>query len=173
MKLVRLTKENEELFINMNQEAFQKGYEEYFGKTEEQIIPREDILSSLYTKGSNAFLAVEKDEIVGGVCVVIDEDTNINDLHLLFVKVGVQSKGIGFAIWNEIERMYPKTKVWKTCTPYFDKRNIHFYVNKCKFHIVEYLNNHNAKSDSADDFIGDGDEGMFEFEKEIKIGKKR
>lgn len=168
MKLVRLTKENEELFINMNQEAFQKGYEEYFGKTDEQIIPREDILSSLYTKGSNAFLAVEKGEIVGGVCVVIDEDTNINDLHLLFVKVGVQSKGIGFTIWNEIERMYPKTKVWKTCTPYFDKRNIHFYVNKCKFHIVEYLNNYNAKSDSADDFIADGGEGMFEFEKEIK-----
>ena len=52
------------------------------------------------------------------------------------------SKGIGYAAWQEVERLYPDTKVWETCTPYFETRNIHFYVNKCGFHIVEFFNSH-------------------------------
>ena len=35
--------------------------------------------------------------------------------------------------------MYPETEVWELVTPYFEKRNIHFYVNKCGFHIVEFF----------------------------------
>lgn len=167
IRLVKLNKEKEELFIQMNQESFQKGFEDYFGKTDSIIIPRKDILDSLNTKGSNAFLAYQDDEVVGGVCVVINEETNENNLHILFVKVGVQSKGIGFAIWNEIEKMYPNTKIWRTCTPYFDRRNIHFYVNKCGFHIVEFINPHHPGDCISDDFIGDGGEGMFEFLKII------
>lgn len=165
LKLIKLTKEKEELFITMNQESFQKGFEDYFGKTDKIVIPRKDILNSLGTKGSNAFLAIENEQIVGGVCVVINEETNENDLHILFVKVGIQSKGIGFAIWNEIEKMYPNTKIWRTCTPYFDQRNIHFYVNKCKFKIVEFTNSHHPSKNISEDFIGDGGQGMFEFEK--------
>ena len=44
-----------------------------------------------------------------------------------------------------IEEKYPETKIWETCTPYFEKRNIHFYVNKCKFHIVEYIKENNIE----------------------------
>ena len=51
------------------------------------------------------------------------------------------SKGIGYSAWQAIEALHPETKVWETCTPYFEKRNIHFYVNKCGFHIVEFYNN--------------------------------
>ncbi len=36
--------------------------------------------------------------------------------------------------------MYPATKVWELVTPCFEKRNIHFYVNKCGFHLGEYFN---------------------------------
>ena len=37
-------------------------------------------------------------------------------------------------------------------TPYFEVRNIHFYVNKCGFHIVEFFNEHHpAPSDSGMD----------------------
>lgn len=66
-------------------------------------------------------------------------------------------------IWDEVEKRHPNTKIWETCTPYFDKRNIHFYVNKCGFHIVEYIRNMNEEG-----FIGDGGEGMFEFRKYMK-----
>ena len=39
-----------------------------------------------------------------------------------------------------IEKMYPKTKVWKTETPLFSMRNHNFYINKCGFHCVKIDN---------------------------------
>ncbi|MFQ8979668.1 MAG: hypothetical protein ACLR6I_03215 [Waltera sp.] len=87
----------------------------------------------------------------------------------MFVKNGIQSKGIGKKIWFELEEMYPGTKVWETCTPYFDRRNIHFYVNVCGFHITEFFNEKHPMPDTPDDFVGDGNEGMFEFEKQMNL----
>ena len=107
----------------------------------------------------------EKGNILGGAVVEINED-NINHLDFLFVTVGIQSKGIGQAIWREIENLYPKTKAWETCTPYFDKRNIHFYVNKLKFRIVAYYNKKYPDPNRPED-VYDEDDGMFEFKKEM------
>ena len=90
-----------------------------------------------------------------------------NHLDLLYVKSGVQGKGIGKSIWYAVEKLYPDTKVWETCTPYFEKRNIHFYVNICGFHITEFFNEKHPMLDTPDDFIGDGNEGMFAFQKEM------
>ena len=165
MELRLLKKEELSQFILDVQEAFQKGYEDYFGKCEDTIIPEKDILESYNTAGAQAYVMVDQGQIVGGAIVVINEKTGVNDLHILYVKVGCQSKGVGFAIWEQIEKRYPHTKVWKTCTPYFDQRNIHFYVNKCKFHVVEFTNSHHHPNDDPDHFIGDHGEGMFEFEK--------
>lgn len=62
--------------------------------------------------------------------------------------------------------MYPQVSVWETVTPYFEKRNIHFYVNRCGFHIVEFFNSHhpdpNDPDMQADNLMNDG---MFRFEK--------
>lgn len=121
------------------QEAFQKGFEDAFGKTDAVILPEKDIDQSLNAEGSAVYKAVVDGEMVGGAVVIINESTQHNHLDLLFVKNGVQSNGIGKKIWFELERIYPNTKVWETCTPYFDKRNIHFYVNVCGFHITEFL----------------------------------
>ena len=151
----------------MFQEAFQKGYEDKYGKCEGTILPEEDIDASLKTKGAVAYKAMIDDEMVGGAVVVIN-DNQINDLHLLCVKVGAQSKGIGRQIWFEIEKLYPDTKKWHTCTPYFETRNIHFYVNVCGFHITEFFNEHHPMKDCSDDFIGDGGDGMFGFIKDMK-----
>ena len=62
--------------------------------------------------------------------------------------------------------MYPNTILWKTCTPYFDKRNIHFYVNKLNFKIVKYFNDKYPDPNKPND-IYEEDNGMFEFEKEM------
>ena len=167
--ILRLLKENElEQFIIDTQEAFQKGYEAYFGECNDTIIPKRDILESYKTKGAKAYVMEDNGSIIGGAIIVINEETNINDLHILYVKVGCQSKGVGFEIWQEIEKLYPNTKIWKTCTPCFDERNINFYVNKCKFHIVEYINKYHNPEPLEEDFIGDHGEGMFEFEKTFK-----
>lgn len=155
-------------YKKMAQDAFQKGYEDKFGKTDEIILPEKDIDQSLNAKGAAAYKAVVDGETVGGAVVVINEETRHNELGLLFVKYGVQNKGIGKTIWNKIEELYPETKVWETCTPYFDRRNIHFYVNVCGFHIVEFFNEKHPMPDTPEDFIGDGNEGMFSFIKQMK-----
>ena len=149
------------------QEAFQKGFEDVYGKTNDIILPEQDIDSSLNEKGAIAYKALVDGDMVGGAVVVIDKATQHNHLHLLYVKYGIQTKGIGFLIWNQIEKLYPETKVWETCTPYFEKRNIHFYVNKCGFHIVEYQCDYNHRLEPDGDFIGDGSDGMFVFKKQM------
>ena len=149
------------------QEAFQKGFEEVYGETEGTVLPEKDIDRSLNAAGSRTYKAMVDGEMVGGAVVVIDENTQHNHLDLLYVKYGTQTKGLGFSIWNAVEKLYPDTKVWETCTPYFEKRNIHFYVNKCGFHIVEYINEHNPDPNEPEDFIGDGGEGMFVFKKQM------
>ena len=50
-----------------------------------------------------------------------------------------------------------------------DKRNIHFYVNVCGFHITEFFNEKHPMPDTPDDFVGDGNEGMFEFKKQMRL----
>ena len=67
-----------------------------------------------------------------------------------------------------IEEKYPETKVWETHTPYFEKRNIHFYVNKCGFKIVEYLNQYHMGSHASEDKELPGGEDFFRFEKVMK-----
>ena len=148
--------------------AFQKVFEEVYGETEGTILPEKDIDRSLNAAGSVAYKAIVDDDMVGGAVVVIDEVTQHNHLDLLYVKHGIQAMGVGFAIWNAIEKLHPDTKVWETCTPYFEKRNIHFYVNKCGFHIVEFINKYNPDFNEPEDFIGDGGEGMFVFQKKMR-----
>ena len=149
------------------QEAFQKGFEDVYGKTDGIILPEKDIDNSLNEKGAIAYKAVVNGEMAGGAVIVTDETTQHNHLHFLYVKYGNQAKGIGFLIWKEIEKLHPYTKIWETCTPYFEKRNIHFYVNKCGFHIVEYQREFNDHDDRENDFVGDGGGGMFVFQKQM------
>jgi hypothetical protein len=81
----------------------------------------------------------------------------------------VHSKGIGQAAWKAIEQLHPETNVWKTCTPYFEKRNIHFYVNCCGFHIVEFFNAKHPDPNNPSGSLGEAaDDEMFRFEKVMK-----
>jgi len=89
------------------QEAFQKGFEDVYGKTNDIILPEQDIDRSLNENGAIAYKAVVDGSMVGGAVVVIDKATQHNHLHLLYVKYGTQTKGIGFLIWNQIEKITP------------------------------------------------------------------
>ena len=67
--------------------------------------------------------------------------------------------------------MHPEIKVWETVTPYFEKRNIHFYINRCGYHIVEFYNSYHKDPNMPDesDFHNSDDfDGMFRFRKEIE-----
>ena len=62
--------------------------------------------------------------------------------------------------------------VWETVTPYFEKRNIHFYVNRCGFHIVEFFNKYHPDPNHPEMCAEEPDaqfpDGMFRFEKVIR-----
>lgn len=61
-------------------------------------------------------------------------------LDLLFIAPEEHSKGYGQAAWALVEDTYPAVTTWETFTPYFETRNVHFYVNKLGFEIVEFFN---------------------------------
>ncbi len=164
--LMPLGKEDLIPFKKDMQEAFQQGAMQEFNDLDVEILPVADIDQSLSTKGSVAYKAVVDGKMVGGIIIVIDESTQHNHLDFLYVKYGVQNKGIGKMIWDEIERLYPQTKVWETCTPYFEKRNVHFYINRLGFHAVEFFNPQHKDTRIPDDMIG-GDY-FFRFEKIMK-----
>lgn len=169
LKLLPLSNVDLPQFKKDMQEAFKIGAIKGGYSVKDEILPEADINRSLCTKGAVCYKAVENGKMVGGAVVVIDGDKKEGHLDLLYVKHGIQSKGVGKFIWFEIEKIHPDIKVWKTCTPYFEKRNIHFYVNVCRFHIVEFFNEHHKDPNAHD--VPDAPEGyfdgMFAFEKEM------
>ena len=145
IRLVRLSEEHTIAFKEEMQEAFQHGFEAYNKDAEVtnqwQVLPDKDFYQSLNAEGAEAYEAFSEDgQRVGGA--IITANGNMGELAFLYVKVGVQSKGIGQSIWKAIEAIHPEIEVWETCTPYFDRRNIHFYINRCGFHVVEFFNEH-------------------------------
>ena len=169
-----LEQSDREQFIKDNQKAFNYGAMEEFGMRDDhfeedgQIISRETIEKSI--DEGEAYRIVDDGKPVGGV--VIKVDGNRGDLSLLFVSPKAHSKGIGYAAWCEVEKLHPEVTVWETVTPYFEKRNIHFYVNRCGFNIVEFYNNHHPDPNEPEEYGDDKDEqfpdGMLRFEKRMK-----
>ena len=171
--LLPLKAEDRDQFIQDNQEAFNYGALEEFGLCDDhfeedgQIISRETIEESI--NGGEAYRIMRDSKPVGGVIIKTEGDHG--DLEILFVSPKVHSKGIGYAAWCAVERMHPEVKVWETVTPYFEKRNIHFYVNRCGFHIVEFYNSHHPDPndpDMTEETNEQFPEGMFRFEKRMK-----
>jgi hypothetical protein len=82
------------------QEAFQHGFQSYYKDDNQwQVLPDKDFYQSLETEGAEAYEAVNTDgQRVGGAIISIDAAKNHGELSFLYVKVGVQSKGIGQAI---------------------------------------------------------------------------
>lgn len=170
IQLIPLEKEDRKQFILDNQEAFRYGAMEEFGlrdnhfEEDGEIISQKNIEISI--DSGTAYRIIHNGEKVGGLVVKVEG--NRGDLELLFVAPDIHNKGIGYAAWCAVEKMYPQVKIWETCTPYFEKRNIHFYVNRCGFHIVEFFNEkHLDFRDVQDSDNGkDNDfDGMFRFEK--------
>lgn len=172
IKLIPLEDGDREQFILDNQDAFNYGALEEFGlrddhfEEEDQIISRETIEKCI--DNGEAYRIVLDGSPVGGV--IISVNGKKGNLDILVTSPKEHSKGVGYAAWCEVERMHPEVKIWETVTPYFEKRNIHFYVNRCGFHIVEFYNSHHP--DPHDPDMGEQideqfQDGMFRFVKKI------
>ena len=151
------------------QESFAIGVIEAFGSIDAGPIPSdEEIEESFKAPGASIYHILSNGSRVGGVVVCIDEETQHNSLDLLFICKGEHSKGLGYKAWKAIEAKYSETKVWETHTPCFEKRNIHFYVNKCGFKIVEYLSEKYHHPHQEDGEGLPSGEDFFRFEKVMK-----
>lgn len=173
VRLELLELSDREQFILDNQEAFNYGAMVEFGMRDDhfeedgEIISRETIEHSI--DGGIAYRIICDGEKAGGLVLRVDGENG--ELELLFVKPELHTKGIGYAAWCAVEAMYPEVKKWETCTPYFEKRNIHFYINKCGFHAVEFFNNYHPDPHDPDtpgtseEHNDDSFDGMFRFVK--------
>jgi hypothetical protein len=131
------------IFTKKLQEAFAIAVVETFGPLDDGPIPSdEDVWESFNDPSVVIYHIVLNGQQVGGVVLGINEKTHHNSLDFFFISPEHHSQGLGLSAWKAVEAKYPDTLVWETITPYFEQRNIHFYVNKCGFHIVEFFNQH-------------------------------
>lgn len=129
------------------QDSFAIAVIESFGDKSKGPIPPDDVIQeSLNAKNAETYHILCNHKKVGGVVLRINNETHHNALDWFFLSPEHSGGGIGFSTWRAIEAKYPTTKVWELVTPYFEKRNIHFYVNKCGFHIVEFFNTYHSDS---------------------------
>ena len=148
------------------QDAFGAAVIETFGPLTDGPIPSdEDIEESFAAPGAVILEILQDGQRIGGAVLTIDEETQENELGFFFIKVGEEGRGLGLEAWRAIEAIFPETRVWVPHTPYFEKRNIHFYLNKCGFKIVEFY--HDDHRDPEMPELGEvpGGDEMFRFEK--------
>ena len=176
ISLVSITPDDKEQFILDNQRAFKYGAQVEFGmrddRTEEgeEVISRKTIERSMNGEKAETYRIVCDGIVVGGLILQIDQQHSKGELEILFVNPEAHSKGIGQAAWKAVEAMHPEIRVWETITPYFEKRNIHFYVNRLGFHVVEFWNKFHhgpAVPEDIDEDWSEDDE-MFVFQKVIE-----
>jgi len=151
------------------QTALAVAVEDAYGTTDHGLIPPdEDVNASFSAPNAVVLRILEDGNWVGGAVVVIDPETHCNSLDFFYVRVEDLGRGIGRRAWSAIEAAYPDTEVWTTHTPCFEKRNIHFYVNVCGFHITEYFHRGHQDPDHPQEPEGEEDDNMFRLEKRMR-----
>ncbi|MBL8845339.1 MAG: N-acetyltransferase [Hyphomicrobium zavarzinii] len=153
------------------QEAFAVAVIDEFGKLPDGPIPSDEVLDGAFmAPGAEVLRIVCDGRQVGGAVVTINRETQLNSLDLFYLKVGEHGRGLGLKAWFAIEKRYPETMTWQTHTPYFEKRNIHFYVNKCGFKIIEYFNKFRRDPNRPEgpNYLVEDDDA-FQFEKVMRI----
>ena len=159
-----------EFFRKKMIESFRSGVIERFGNADAAPIPPEDDLLQSSKNANTDIWAILLDGVPAGAAVISKNDAAAKySLDLLFIFKEFINKRIGSKTWQLIEAAYPDAEIWETHTPYFERRNIHFYVNKCGFKIVEFFNeSHRGEHDLTEEFKDVNTSGFFRFEKIMK-----
>ncbi len=144
--LVPLRDDDREQFILDNQRAFRYGAQEEFGMRDDRAEESDEIIShktierSMDSDGAETYRIVHEGIVVGGLIIRVVPEKSFGELVILYIHPEAHSRGLGQAAWRTVEALHPEVHEWETITPYYDKRNIHFYVNRCGFHVVEFWN---------------------------------
>ena len=165
--LIPVQEHEKDEFIRALQQSFRLAVADDLDDGEE-VISREEIEESMNASKAESYHIVAAGEKAGGAVIVVNAETERGSLDLLFMFPQKHGSSLGGKAWRAIERLHPEVRVWETHTPYFEKRNIHFYVNKCGFKIVEFFNPHHPdttrpQAEGQDEAF----EYFFRFEKEM------
>lgn len=142
ISLIPLKQHERERFILDLQAAFQAAVDEQFGAQAGEASPAQTSNAPWTQRAPRHFISRWTAAPSAVRSSSSTEAAHCNALDLLFIQPDCHSCGAGLAAWRAIEQKYPAARLWTTVTPYFEKRNIHFYVNKCGFKIVEFFNPH-------------------------------
>ncbi len=170
--LVPLSPSSWDRFIRYGVESFRYGSLEEFGVRNTHFEDGGEIISAsmieqvVNAPGAESYCIMQGGEMVGGLILKLDRERHKGELEFLYVSSNVHSKGIGYAAWCEVERMFLDIDIWETVTPHFETRNIHFYVNRCGFRIVEFYNRHHPYPAATEEESREYD-NYFRFEKRI------
>ena len=157
-----------ELFRQEMKSAFEQGVLDRFGDLAAAPIPPENEIDAALKDSACDVFIIMADGIPAGGTIVKRENNKKYSLDLLFIFKAFLNKKIGTAAWQVIEANYPDAQVWETHTPYFDRRNIHFYLHKCGFKIVGFFcEHHRGEHDLTDEFKDVNCSGFFRFEKNM------
>ena len=153
-------------FIGRLQKAFTEATRAKFPDFLGNVPVQHDIDEALDDQTAEALNIMHDGTSIGGA--VITGGKTHKTLEFIFIDPDKQNLHLGQAAWQEIEARYPETQIWELVTAYHERRNIHFYVNRCGFHIVEYFNQYHEdpdfSSEHADEYPG-GENGLFRFVK--------
>ena len=162
VELIPVPFEDLDGFIERLQNAFTQATRVAFPDFLGYVPSQRDIDEALDDQSMEALSIVHDGKDIGGA--VITGNKTHKTLEFIFIDPDKQNMHLGQDAWEAIEARYPDTQVWELVTAYHEKRNIHFYVNKCGFHIVEYFNKHHVDEElfngTADEYPG-SDGGLF------------
>ncbi|MBP3867442.1 MAG: GNAT family N-acetyltransferase [Eggerthellaceae bacterium] len=168
VELIPVNDEQLDDFISRLKTAFTRATLEKFPDFLGYVPAQRDIDDALDDDNVDVLDIVHEGKSIGGA--VITGGTTHKTLEFIFIDPDKQNSHLGQAAWQKIEARYPDTKIWELVTAYHEKRNIHFYVNRCGFHIVEYFNQYHEdpefSNDEASDYPG-ADDGLFRFVKVV------
>lgn len=142
-----LRKEETDGFVKDLQRSFGVAVKETFPDFKGSPVPcTRTVTESIEDEKADTYRIFCDGEYAGGA-VVSTNGKDEGSLELFFVLPEFHNLGIGLNAWQLIEKTYPSVKVWRTVTPYFEKRNVNFYVNKCGFSVVEFFNEKHVDPD--------------------------
>lgn len=169
IKIKKIEPTEIDLLKNEIKKSFTQGVIDHFGNPSAAPIPSDtDISDTLNNSSCDIFIITANNEPAGGAIIKREADHKYS-LELFFIFKDFLNRKIGSAAWLTIEQHYPDAEIWETCTPYFERRNIHFYLHKCGFKIVEFFSEyHKSEHALTDKFKDINASGFFRFEKIMK-----
>lgn len=126
MRVIKFSKENIDDVFRIQQAAYKPLFEKYQDtETNPFMETKEDILIKYTKSGTQGYIFVEDDIVVGAVRIIMHNE--FCKVSALAVLPECQNRGIAQTALKEIEKIYRDCKCWILDTILQEKGNCHLY----------------------------------------------